>query len=601
MKWMDLLENSFGTKKKDRKRYKDGNLKPGVFEASLREQVKTGKTLLDRKSKRDLEDLNQQYKNVSTEEERLEIVAKTESITKDLKDEKKKRIENPVEYLKEKLLVAQLKGSEKYHKRLADHITSNKSLDQAPQLSDFEYISERLIKMRYLSKEKEVREKQLESLRPWFNYFKVFPSVGVFEYFFLRNLLKYDLYWLDMDDGGDFINQERTKNSTKPFPTFDPDLTPEIISKMKEYMAIMDKKVETPNPNFGEEIKKAMEEGDFRLLYSTIREDILLTRINDNEVESVSKGEWLPPFSVNGLTDQDKLDAVAQNLAKATEYSRGYCLKSPGTALDYLKKGDIYLFNVVKKVKRSNRELVVNVPEIALHVFNKVDENGISYREINPSEVHGNDYGQGMKRQYLNDLEKFISQGGFVNSEEILLKFEDKLMLEQVGKRVDDFVQGGEDLSERELRFLYEVYRPISFFEISATSQTWMSSLREKRLERIRKETLSSDFHKNYHVDITNQIQQQDFAKMFNTTPDNVAICHRHVGPSLTSTFLESQSDSIEVFVCNEVYLSKARRIPKNLKVIVGGVMLNVNDETTLKERYTGEVTKTPANKLRRY
>jgi len=387
MGWLNFLENSFGTKDKNRMhdKGKKGKLRPGKFEVALKEAA-----------------------------------IKNKSYTKD-----------PLEYLEDRIE----KSLEQDYKAGGSY--PGQETDDNSQ----EFVFERLVRMKYVSRNLEAREKQVKSIQGWTRYLKSLPGEHgnmKFEYYVLRSILKYDLYWLDKNEDGSWKTGERSNNTKKEFPTFDPDITPGILSKMRGILLVLEQEPgnvedmieDLPEYHRGSPVYEAIKNADFRELYYLIKEEIELSRLKDEDIESVEGGEWLPVFSYKNCKNEIEREKVARALAKATEYSRDFCLKGLSTADEYLMAGDIYLYNVKTHLKaKGNRPRVVNIPEIAIHIYGG--------QIISDKEVHGNGENQSIKKEYLGIAKKFIEESDFSNK--------------------DEFV----------VRFLYQVYRPVRTFELN--------------------------------------------------------------------------------------------------------------------------------------
>jgi hypothetical protein len=532
MSWLKVLENAFGTKDRDKKKYKDGKHKPGRFEVDLRKKGKRSvylKKLEDSKNK-----MNKEYAQTTDSDQKAVLATNVSAVDANIAGELQRYEEDPTRYIRDSIV------------RSRDNYIQNSTKEN--DMTTAEWPIEELVKRRYLNPDPEIRAKQWEDLKLWFQYFKRLPDMEEnmnFIYFVLRSVLEYDLNWLDTDEAGTFKykQRERTKTNRSHFPIFEPDLTPEILARMREFMAInefsgferLSDAVRGALPEYAASspLNRAMLNGDFRTMYNIFRERVKLGRIDRRQIiEKVSEG-WLPPVTYEGVKESDRAK-VAQRVSDLTVSSHGFCIKSPTTANDYLRRGDLYFYMVKYKVDRNKGKkdaegnvlppdiIEVEIPEIAIHIekisgLSHQKDGEIMYR-INPHEVHGDGPKQGILPEFMPIARKWIEDSNFENKDAFIVKFADAEMLSVVKKKIEN-LPDGEDLNTRELRFLYEIYRLVTTFQVDSVSNDEVDRLKELRFEKI---TRRGDVPLN----IEGRIARMDIAKMFGVEPDEVFFAH---------------------------------------------------------------------------
>jgi hypothetical protein len=482
-------------------------------------------------------------------------------------------IEESEDYLREKRNIrAHNPEVETNNQTRSNQIKLEKSLKRFDKGDKEISIIKRLVELKFLSRNPEVRTKQWQTIEKWLRYINhVYSFDYTFRYLVLGTILKYDIYWLDKNpDGNWFSRERRNKNKDLDFPMFDNDIMPEVLAVLRD-------KINTISTEIGSQpiaeidadsqIGKALLEGNIREMIWQIRENITLSRIDYSQVNETIDQKWLPSFSFKNKDGSDKTEIekleIAYQLAKEVSFSRGFCIKSPSTAYEYLSNGDVYVYNVRYKVDlnkgkkdKDGRDIATDirevvVPEIAIHTLRAVslDTNKKTGKVIiNPKEIHGNAPNQGINKEYLEVARKWVSESDFANKDEFEVKFADAEMLAVIGDKIYNLINGGEDLNSRELKFLYQVYRKVEHFEIhrDGTSRE-LENLKEVRLDILMElkfkngEYNSKDLSEQYNL---------DYSKMFDCKPE-------------------------EVFLID--YKQPLKELPKNIKVLVGNI-----DEITL-------------------
>lgn len=407
------------------------------------------------------------------------------------------------------------------------------------------YVRRELAKPENTKIEAEIRQQvydsQKRSLMGWVDYFRTLPGNFLFMQYVITEVLHYDFYFLSRDlQTGKWKNERRKdlkdrRNYCGAFPQFESDFSPLILSRMSTYIDASDDINVLRQKTQDEKIIQAVQKKDFREMYFYIRERVLEEkRVLEGLKIVPGEGKWLndgKPFSIKGLDidkpkDKEKIDEQVYGVMRATQYSKGQCIKEYKKGLEYLKDGDIYIYSVNKTDIEGK---VYPVSAIAIHVFND--------GRINSNEIHGDGESQGIEPEYLeiarafvNQKEKIIGEDGiereeyrFANAQEFDIKFADTIMYNRVKDKVEKLGKSDEngkpypDLEPNELKFLYQIYRPVEGFELGTGGglKNKVDALKHLRLQKIG----------NKKVDLITAEKEQmniDLIKMFSCLPENV-------------------------------------------------------------------------------
>jgi hypothetical protein len=513
-------------------------------------------------------------------------------------------------------------------------------LKLSPECSELENNEiEELAKINLREKVRGIREEQKSSIMPWVQYFRgLHMSSGTdfqFYLFVMGNVLKFDRDWLDQNPGGGWKRDVRKKGTKMAFPIFDTDNSPQVLALMKDLILyrIRPKQYarafETQHSDLLDKrgpYERAFLEGDFRRMYLILLEEFSKTRIKDEDVTRKEVLGWIKPYTFSNKKNQKEKDEVAREVSTVTKYSRGFCIKSPTMATNYLSSGDLY-FYIVRKyyLGKDGKEKFVEVPEIAFHVFHD--------GRINPNEIHGDGENQNIKPGYLSIAREFVMQKRFgangqqtneylfKNAEEVEIKFLDTELLNQIQTQIQRMVklnnngvrveQGGEyDLNERELKFLHEIYRPPYLFTVG---NAW-GSAGNKQLRNLcsLRNSMFVRPHKEYHVGVGPYFYLNDYAKMFQVDARKILDIRSMDGRSGTYDDLNDEVELMMVLFTTDFDFGKYKekfgtRLPQNLKVICSNAgLMGITDLANLEEVtgsvkfYTQTPTLTSLGKLRK-
>ena len=226
-----------------------------------------------------------------------------------------------------------------------------------------------------------------------------------------------------------------------------------------------------------------------------------------------------------------------------------------------------------KRVDEFGDEKIEFVPEVAIHI-KKNKETGEEF--INPNEVHGNGPNQGIKSEYLEVARQFVMQKKpdgtfrFTNAQEFEMKFSDTIMFNNVKDKIEKLKDGGKDLVPNELKFLYEVYKQITSFELNGHMKAKMEELRKLRYGILRsKKPEISGRHIVYRKqeDFEREQIRTDYEIMFDVKFEEIFI-QKEKKPLLNP-------ERIKVFVGDFVYPNTGTEEFVNLEEITGKLFLN--------------------------
>jgi hypothetical protein len=418
---------------------------------------------------------------------------------------------------------------------------------------------------------REKREAQMKTIRAWIDEFNSNESIKKnpkFKKLMLQTILQHNVHWMDKNENGEW-RKKKIKNSKREaidvdtgirygikseqddFPQID-NYTHDVLSKMNELFITLyaeDPVYDTPIPPgrtfreiaieiYGEELVQMADEGNLREMYYHLLQE---SKASDYDLDSVvqEKKEYGPEdfkkFSFwNGDGSEKSEREKKLEIQRLTNYVQDtrskLCLRQASDAKTYLKGGDIYVLCVPSLVKEGDKMVPKKIPEVALRIITKRDEVGkITEETVDEKEIHGNADNQGITPNFISVARMFVTQKNldgvyrFKNVEDLEVKFADAELLEQVKTKIENLKNGGPDLDARELRFLYEVYRPVRTFTINSNLDGTMEDL---RIQRYRILLDNNSVYVNgttrEQVDVLEKLRVTGFAKMFGVEIDKV-------------------------------------------------------------------------------
>lgn len=430
--------------------------------------------------------------------------------------------------------------------------------------TDVEYAINYLVGLSILSKKDNVREKQKKSLKSWISYFKETNYDFSFIKLVLGSLMLYDSDW-----------NERRNNDQVDFPTF-PTNGPAILGKLYTYYSEinasnLDRDISLALPELGLQYgdEHLIRGKSFKDLFLFFQKKELISKALLKSAETISgTGKWLNRFSfknVDGtLKSKGEQENITTKLAEVSDATFDLCLKGYTKSKEYLQAGDIFIYTVTKKVIKDGKEIYFEVPEIAIHV-KKDETTGEEY--INPNEVHGNGENQGINPQFLEIAREFVTQKKvvvgpngesqevyrFSNAQEFEMKFADTKMYHQVKDKIENMkklaesgvkIESGDenDLTAKELKFLYQIYRRVIGFELASEGGLAgkVDELYKIRLKILHPTTFNDNnsypITRGEQVAVANVQRKKDLADMFQIPEAAVMktapIAHSFVGVS---------------------------------------------------------------------
>ncbi|MDO4963654.1 MAG: hypothetical protein Q4E75_06155 [bacterium] len=303
-------------------------------------------------------------------------------------------------------------------------------------------------------KNKSIIQDQKESLDKWLEYFiydeeaKTYKSWEVF--WVLEGLQKLGKY-----DKEKHKYTKRDKTTVYPYPEVNKVAIFNTINLMEEYLK--DKK----GP---EELKSALGQGNFKQLYEySIEQQMLQGERKDNGIE----GKWI---KYDQGSDYHKLRDSLQG------YKTGWCTAAGESfAKEQLEDGDFYVYYSVDE----NGEY--KIPRIAIRM------NG--HAKI--AEIRGIEQNQNLEPEMLPILDEKLKE--FPDKDKYLKKEHDMKKLTEIDNKINQ----GLELTQEELKFLYEIDSKIEGFG-------WNN---DPRIEEIKE-----------------RIQKRDYSKIYNCKEEEIAL-----------------------------------------------------------------------------
>jgi hypothetical protein len=270
-----------------------------------------------------------------------------------------------------------------------------------------------------------------------------------------------------------------------------------------------------------------------------------------------------------------------------------FCIKESISAESYLSTGDLYILCVPTKLRNKKGQIVVkNYPEIALHV----QSIPFSGERINPNEIHGNGLNQGIRPEYFRLAKEFILQKKtfangqenfrFANAQELDTMFSDTEMYNKVEEKVNSMISTGNiDFSKEELKFLYQIYRPVKGFTLNDNMAAQVDFLKRQRFVNISHLKSGQNRHhltRGQLLDVADEQRRVDYGKMFDCKSEEVFWGGMDVLTNVDYGSIYEQEPSVKVVVGNLTRsVSRPREIPpiemqskflSSIQVVVGNL-----------------------------
>ena len=268
---------------------------------------------------------------------------------------------------------------------------------------------------------KQVIDDQKETLDKWIEYFLYDEESKSYE--------MWEKYWvfqglqtLGKYDKETYKFSKRDKTTVYPFPPVEREYIFTTLKLMEDFLK--DKKTE-------DEIKKALEAGNFKLLYEYV---IKQSMLRGEKQSSSTSGKWIK-------YEQGSDYNILRNSLQG--YYTGWCTAAgENFAKDQLANGDFYVYYTLD----DNGE--AKVPRIAIRMDGKT----------NIGEIRGIADNQNIEPEMMPILEEKIKE--FPDREKYYKKERDMKLLTLIDKKVNKNIE----LSLDELKFLYEIDNEIEGF-----------------------------------------------------------------------------------------------------------------------------------------
>ena len=268
---------------------------------------------------------------------------------------------------------------------------------------------------------KQVIDDQKETLDKWIEYFLYHEESKSYE--------MWEKYWvfqglqtLGKYDKETYKFSKRDKTTVYPFPPVEREYIFTTLKLMEDFLK--DRKTE-------DEIKNALEAGNFKLLYEYV---IKQSMLRGEKQSSSTAGKWIK-------YEQGSDYNILRNSLQG--YYTGWCTAAgENFAKDQLANGDFYVYYTLD----NNGE--AKVPRIAIRMDGKT----------NIGEIRGIADNQNMEPEMMPILEEKIKE--FPDREKYYKKERDMKLLTLIDKKVNKNIE----LSLDELKFLYEIDNEIEGF-----------------------------------------------------------------------------------------------------------------------------------------
>ena len=268
---------------------------------------------------------------------------------------------------------------------------------------------------------KQVIDDQKETLDKWIEYFLYDEESKSYE--------MWEKYWvfqglqtLGKYDKETYKFSKRDKTTVYPFPPVEREYIFTTLKLMEDF--IKDKKTE-------DEIKNALEAGNFKLLYEYV---IKQSMLRGEKQSSSTSGKWIK-------YEQGSDYNILRNSLQG--YYTGWCTAAgENFAREQLANGDFYVYYTLD----DNGE--AKVPRIAIRMDGKT----------NIGEIRGIAENQNMEPEMMPILEEKLNE--FPDRDKYYKKERDMKLLTLIDKKVNKNIE----LSLDELKFLYEIDNEIDGF-----------------------------------------------------------------------------------------------------------------------------------------
>ncbi len=273
-----------------------------------------------------------------------------------------------------------------------------------------------------------VQDDQKASFMRWIDYLSSgdAPYPAWFKYYALRSVAN-----LQPFDKGKNQFPKRSRSTTKIFPEVN-----------REALAFVYEALTDDTPQNDEALEKLVSGGNFGKLYGHAVERQLNETAEAKEKRTTIEGSWVKYEKYDEYDNGRSEDELATLVESLQGMGTGWCTAGEEMARIQLEGGDFYVFYSRDDVGKDS------VPRVAIRMVNG-----------QVAEVRGVAANQELESELIDVArKKFMNLPGGDKYEK---KVQDMRQLTALEKKINE---GEEDLTEEELRFLYEIDSPIEGF-----------------------------------------------------------------------------------------------------------------------------------------
>jgi len=281
-----------------------------------------------------------------------------------------------------------------------------------------------------------IESDQKRSLDRWFDYLtdSNVPYPMWFKYYVFRNIT--GLAALDKQKG---VFPKRSKSTTAIFPEVNPEALAYTMDAMAQHYKTGHRGDGQPEEQLNPHLKEALDKNaSFADLYKRALE---LALPKNPESNDTTDGVWLKYDQTDDLDDAKRLSHSLHG------HNTGWCVAGEDMALGYLRDGDFYVYYTAGP----GGDFVV--PRIGIPVINYDD-----YQSLREVRGIGND--QNMEPELLDIAQAKMQEIDPEGAENYQIALEDMRRLTEIFSNY----QEGKEISKEDLRFLYQIDRPIDSF-----------------------------------------------------------------------------------------------------------------------------------------
>lgn len=343
------------------------------------------------------------------------------------------------------------------------------------------------------------REIQKESLEKWVNYLgdEHAPYPLWFKIYAWDGMTKMGKY-----NKGKGRYETRNNTTIAPYPNPDPEVLGSVFEVINRYYGNNEKEFYTEDGERNIELEEVVKSGNFPKIYNAIEHDIAPIIEPPEKAEDVH-GSWIE----YGPGDEDDIARAAKGT--------GWCVATPSVGRHYLEYGTYGDDDWDDDEEEHEEKSSSKAKFILFHIQNpasgKLSKNAVASIRLNPdgqvAEISGLKSGQALNDSLVSTVEEKVKM--LPGGEKFLNAFADKQML----TRLDRKMQNGEKLTVDELKFLYEIDRPIKILDTYNDNDPRIYELRRKY-----QPTELLDYDEEMNIDnLTKHLSNKEKLENYNT------------------------------------------------------------------------------------